>query len=135
LSFHYCIHYIDSIDYYSKSFNLPRINNPSRWGYQPMFKKGKSTQLAFPVISDVDTTQYPSPVSKLVQKVTGYNPNYYENTFDEEGNVIQGEIERAQQQQRPIHFQQGYSSIQDIFNRKAYNKQLEREFRNNQIAP
>jgi hypothetical protein len=116
---------IDVDKVYSKSFNLPRMNKPSRWDHLPMFKKGKSTQLAFPVISDVDTTQYPSPVSKLVQKVTGYNPNYYENTFDEEGNVIQGEIERAQQEQRPIQFQQGYSSIQDIFNRRAYNKQLE----------
>jgi hypothetical protein len=109
----------------SKSFNLPKMNKPSRWGYQPMFKKGRSTQLAFPVISDIEATQYPSPISKIVQGVTGYNPNYYENTFDEEGNLIQGEIERAKEEGRPVEFQKGYSSIQDIFNRRAYNKQLE----------
>jgi hypothetical protein len=109
----------------SKSFNLPKMNKPSRWGYQPMFKKGKSTQLAFPVISDIEATQYPSPISKIVQGVTGYNPNYYENTFDEEGNLIQGELERAKEEGRPVEFQKGYSSIQDIFNRRAYNKQLE----------
>jgi hypothetical protein len=109
----------------SKSFNLPKMNKPSRWGYQPMFKKGRSTQLAFPVISDIDATQYPSPISKIVQGVTGYNPNYYENTFDEEGNLIQGELERAKEEGRPVEFQKGYSSIQDIFNRRAYNKQLE----------
>jgi hypothetical protein len=109
----------------SKSFNLPKMNKPSRWGYQPMFKKGKSTQLAFPVISDIDATQYPSPIAKIVQGVTGYNPNYYENTFDEEGNLVQGELERAKEEGRPVEFQKGYSSIQDIFNRRAYNKQLE----------
>jgi hypothetical protein len=90
-----------------------------------MFKKGRSTQLAFPVISDIDATQYPSPISKIVQGVTGYNPNYYENTFDEEGNLVQGELERAKEEGRPVEFQKGYSSIQDIFNRRAYNKQLE----------
>jgi hypothetical protein len=109
----------------SKSFNLPKMNKPSRWGYQPMFKKGRSTQLAFPVISDIEATQYPSPISKIVQGVTGYNPNYYENTFDEEGNLVQGELERAKEEGRPVEFQKGYSSIQDIFNRRAYNKQLE----------
>jgi hypothetical protein len=109
----------------SKSFNLPKMNKLSRWGYQPMFKKGRSTQLAFPVISDIEVTQYPSPISKIVQGVTGYNPNYYENTFDEEGNLIQGELERAKEEERPVEFQKGYSSIQDIFNRRAYNKQLE----------
>lgn len=109
----------------SKSFNLPKMNKPSRWDHLPMFKKGRSTQLAFPVISDIDATQYPSPISKIVQGVTGYNPNYYENTFDEEGNLVQGELERAKEEGRPVEFQKGYSSIQDIFNRRAYNKQLE----------
>ena len=116
---------IDTDKVYSKSFNLPKMNKPSRWDHQPMFKKGRSTRLAMPVITDIEATQYPSPISKIVQGVTGYNPNYYENTFDEEGNLVQGELERAREEGRPVEFQKGYSSIQDIFNRRAYNKQLE----------
>jgi hypothetical protein len=116
---------IDTDKVYSKSFNLPKMNKPSRWDHQPMFKKGRSTRLAMPVITDIEATQYPSPISKIVQGVTGYNPNYYENTFDEEGNLVQGELERAKEEGRPVEFQKGYSSIQDIFNRRVYNKQLE----------
>jgi hypothetical protein len=64
--------------------------------------------------------------AKAVQKLTGYDREAIEGTYDEEGNYIPGEIENAQEQNRPIQFQ-GASSLKDIFAQKEYQRALEEQ--------
>ena len=68
------------------------------------------------------TTKEITPLrNRRIQKSTGYDPEYMEGTYDEEGNEIPGEIQKAQQEGRRINFQ-GASSKQDIKAQEEYNK-------------
>jgi hypothetical protein len=64
--------------------------------------------------------------AKAVQKLTGYDREAIEGTYDEEGNYIPGEIENAQEQNRPIQFQ-GASSLKDVFAQREYQRALEEQ--------
>lgn len=130
------------IDYKKgKGFYLPKMTNPEKWGYQPMFKKGnKKHYIPTPVIN-INKTNYTNPIAKAVQYFTGYDPLYYSG-YDKEVPFINekgeeeiksvhvpGELDKVGQKnwhgfEHPIEFQKGYSSIQDIFNRKNYNKEV-----------
>jgi hypothetical protein len=64
-------------------------------------------------------------IPSLIQKSTGYDPNYMEGYEDEEGNYIQGEIEKAQQEGRRINFK-GASSLKDLREQKKYNQEWDK---------
>ena len=65
------------------------------------------------------------PIPSLVQKSTGYDPEYMEGYTDEEGNYIPGEIEKAQQERRRINFK-GASSLKDLREQKRYNEEYDK---------
>jgi hypothetical protein len=62
-----------------------------------------------------------TPYSRIIQKVTGYDPAYMEGYTDEEGNYVPGEIEKAEQEGRRIEFK-GRTGRQDKKAQEAYNK-------------
>lgn len=62
-----------------------------------------------------------TPYSRIIQKVTGYDPAYMEGYTDEEGNHVPGEIEKAEQEGRRIQFK-GRTGRQDKKAQEAYNK-------------
>jgi hypothetical protein len=62
------------------------------------------------------------PIPALVQKLTGYNPDYMEGYTDDEGNYIPGEIEKAEEAGRKINFK-GASSLRDLKKQKEYDRQ------------
>ena len=62
------------------------------------------------------------PIPALVQRLTGYNPDYMEGYENEDGEYIPGEIERAEQEGRKINFK-GASSLRDLKNQKEYERQ------------
>jgi hypothetical protein len=55
----------------------------------------------------------------IVQKSTGYNPQQMEGYYNEEGDWVPGEYERAQEEGRKINFQ-GAASLKDLRNQKDY---------------
>ena len=66
-----------------------------------------------------------TPLNKIVQKVSGYNPKVMEGFYDEEGEWVPGEIEQAQQEGRKIEFQ-GLSSLQDRKAQEQYNAEYDK---------
>ena len=127
-----------------KGFYLPKMTNPEKWGYQPMFKKGnKKHYIPTPAIS-INETNYTNPIAKAVQYFTGYDPLYYSGYdkevpfINEEGEEdkkivhVPGELDKVGKKnwhgfEHPINFQKGYSSIQDIFNRRNYKKEVQEQ--------
>jgi hypothetical protein len=78
----------------------------------PRLKRGELTNL------------HTTPLNKIVQKVSGYNPKIMEGYYDEEGEWVPGEIESAQNEGRKITFH-GYNSLQDKKAQKKYNKEYD----------
>lgn len=68
--------------------------------------------------------RYTPLAAKAVQKATGYDRNFMEGYYDEEGNYVPGELENAREQNRVPQFQ-GASSLKDIFAQRAYLQELE----------
>lgn len=65
------------------------------------------------------------PIASLVQRSTGYDPEYMEGYTDDEGNYIPGEIEKAQEEGRRINFK-GASSLRDLREQKRYNEEYDK---------
>lgn len=68
--------------------------------------------------------RYTPLAAKAVQKATGYDRNFMEGYYDQEGNYVPGELENAREQNRAPQFQ-GASSLRDMFAQKAYQQALE----------
>jgi hypothetical protein len=68
--------------------------------------------------------RYTPLAAKAVQKATGYDRNFMEGYYDEEGNFIPGELQNAQEQNRAPQFV-GASSFKDMLAQRQYLKTLE----------
>jgi hypothetical protein len=63
-------------------------------------------------------------IPKIVQKVTGYDPAYFEGYEDEEGNFVPGELDYGNATGSEIEFK-GAASLRDFMNQKKYKKEYE----------
>jgi len=71
------------------------------------------------------TTRYkPTIESRITQKLTGYDRNFMEGYYNEEGNYVPGELENAQEQNRAPQFV-GASSFKDMLAQREYLKTLQ----------
>jgi len=68
--------------------------------------------------------RYTPLAAKAVQKATGYDRNFMEGYYDEEGNFIPGELQNAQEQNRAPQFV-GASSFKDMLAQREYLKTLQ----------
>ena len=64
------------------------------------------------------------PIAALVQKLTGYDPKYFEGYYDEEGNYIPGELEIANELGNKVEFR-GAASLRDYINQQKYAKEYD----------
>ena len=74
---------------------------------------------------DFGTREATRIIPGIVQKSSGYDPNYMEGYTDDEGNYIPGEIEKAQEEGRRINFR-GASSLRDLKEQKRYNEEYDK---------
>lgn len=58
-------------------------------------------------------------IPSIVQKSTGYNPQAMEGYYNEEGDWVPGEYEKAEEEGRKINFQ-GAASLRDLKRQKEY---------------
>ena len=63
-------------------------------------------------------------IPRIVQKVTGYDPEYFEGSYDEEGNYIPGELDFGNEVGGRMEFR-GAASLQDLINQQKYAKDWE----------
>ena len=63
-------------------------------------------------------------IPRIVQKVTGYDPEYFEGSYDEEGNYIPGELDYGNEVGGRMEFR-GAASLQDLINQQKYAKEWE----------
>lgn len=68
--------------------------------------------------------RYTPLVAKAVQQATGYDRNFMEGYYDEDGNFIPGELQNAQEQNRAPQFV-GASSFKDMLAQREYLKTLQ----------
>ena len=64
------------------------------------------------------------PMAALVQKLTGYDPKYFEGYYDEEDNYIPGELDYGNLTGDKIEFK-GAASLKDYMNQQKYKKEYE----------
>lgn len=64
------------------------------------------------------------PIPALVQKLTGYDPKYFEGYEDEEGNFIPGELDYGNETGGKMEFR-GAASLRDYMNQQKYAKEYE----------
>jgi hypothetical protein len=63
-------------------------------------------------------------IPRIVQKITGYDPEYFEGSYDEEGNYIPGELDYGNEVGGRMEFR-GAASLQDLINQQKYAKDWE----------
>ena len=63
-------------------------------------------------------------IPRIVQKVTGYDPAYFEGYEDEEGKYVPGELDYGNETGSQIEFK-GAASLQDLINQQKYAKEYE----------
>jgi hypothetical protein len=63
-------------------------------------------------------------IPRIVQKVTGYDPAYFEGSYDEEGNFVPGELDYGNATGSEIEFR-GAASLRDYMNQQKYKKEYE----------
>jgi len=63
-------------------------------------------------------------IPRIVQKITGYDPEYFEGSYDEEGNYIPGELDFGNEVGGRMEFR-GAASLQDLINQQKYAKDWE----------
>ena len=63
-------------------------------------------------------------IPRIVQKVTGYDPAYFEGSYDEEGKYIPGELDYGNEVGGRMEFR-GAASLQDLINQQKYAKEWE----------
>jgi hypothetical protein len=80
---------------------------------------GYMKQYEFPTVG-----RYTPLAAKTVQQATGYDRNFMEGYYDEEGNFIPGELQNAQEQNRAPQFV-GASSFKDMLAQREYLKTLQ----------
>ena len=85
-------------------------------------------------------------LAKRIQRKTNFNPDYYTDYLDEEDNYIEGEVTKAEKENRRIDFSGGATTKKDLKAQKKYNKaydeyekiikqkELERKFIESQIG-
>lgn len=64
------------------------------------------------------------PIASLVQKLTGYDPAYFEGYEDEEGNFVPGELDYGNATGSEMEFR-GAASLRDLINQQKYKKEYE----------
>ena len=64
------------------------------------------------------------PIAALVQKLTGYDPKYFEGYEDEEGNFVPGELDYGNATGSEMEFR-GAASLRDYMNQQKYKKEYE----------
>lgn len=64
------------------------------------------------------------PMAALVQKLTGYDPKYFEGYYDEEDNYTPGELDYGNLTGDKIEFK-GAASLKDYMNQQKYKKEYE----------
>jgi hypothetical protein len=64
------------------------------------------------------------PIAALVQKLTGYDPKYFEGYEDEEGNFVPGELDYGNATGSEMEFR-GAASLRDFINQQKYKKEYE----------
>ena len=105
-------------EYYSPQYIQPGYKKT----YPALYMKHHTSGQLIPHARPALTTQYKAtPYSRVLQKVTGYDPRYMEGYTDEEGNYIPGEAEKAELEKRRIQFK-GLSSPQDKAAQEEYNR-------------
>lgn len=62
------------------------------------------------------------PIAALVQKLTGYDPKYFEGYEDEEGNFVPGELDYGNVTGSEMEFR-GAASLRDYMNQQKYKKE------------
>ena len=63
-------------------------------------------------------------IPRIVQKVTGYDPAYFEGYEDEEGNFVPGELDYGNATGSQMEFK-GAASLKDYMNQQKYKKEYE----------
>jgi hypothetical protein len=63
-------------------------------------------------------------IPRIVQKVTGYDPAYFEGYEDEEGNFVPGELDYGNEVGGKMEFK-GAASLKDLMNQQKYKKEYE----------
>ena len=61
-------------------------------------------------------------LAKRIQRKTNFNPDYYTDYLDEEGNYIEGEVTKAEKENRRVDFSGGATTRKDLKAQKKYNK-------------
>lgn len=64
------------------------------------------------------------PIAALVQKLTGYDPKYFEGYYDEEDNYTPGELDYGNLTGAKLEFK-GAASLRDFINQQKYKKEYE----------
>lgn len=64
------------------------------------------------------------PMAALVQKLTGYDPKYFEGYYDEEDNYVPGELDYGNLTGAKLEFK-GAASLRDFINQQKYKKEYE----------
>jgi hypothetical protein len=92
---------------------------PERPAFPTYQMPGYMKSYNFPTVG-----RYTPLAAKAVQKATGYDRNFMEGYYDEEGNYVPGELQNAQEQNRAPQFV-GASSLKDMLAQREYLKTLE----------
>jgi hypothetical protein len=104
--------------YHKNNYLTGKTDAPPFHGKKPHHINYRSRRL------DFDRKDIPRLIPSLVQKFTGYDDAYMNGYYDEEGNYIPGEFEKAEEENRQINFK-GKSSLRDKKEQKRYNKEWE----------
>jgi hypothetical protein len=92
---------------------------PERPAFPTYQMPGYMKSYNFPTVG-----RYTPLAAKAVQKATGYDRNFMEGYYDEEGDYVSGELQNAQEQNRAPQFV-GASSLKDMLAQREYLKTLE----------